>query len=68
MSKYNTDCCDEMKSISDIFPIEVDLPATLMVQSDSFENDEDEGDEDRLTNSGAYKQADCQDADLIGIN
>lgn len=68
MSKYNTDCCDEMKSISDIFPIEVDLPATLMVQSDSFENDEDEGDEDRFTNSDDYKQTKCQDADLIGIN
>lgn len=68
MSKYNTDCCDEMKSISDIFPIEVDLPATLMVQSDSFENDEDEGNEDELASSDTCKQADCQDADLIGIN
>ena len=28
MSKYNTDCFETMKSITDIFPIEVDLPET----------------------------------------
>lgn len=30
MSKYHTDCHESMKSITDIFPIEVDLPATML--------------------------------------
>ncbi len=67
MSKYNTDCSEEMKSISDIFPIEVDLPATLMTHSDSFEND-DEDDESNTGNAGGKQQSDSQDVDLIGIN
>lgn len=35
MSKYNTDCFETMKSITNIFPIEVDLPeTTLKIQND----------------------------------
>ena len=35
MSKYNADCFETMKSITDIFPIEVDLPeTTFKIQND----------------------------------
>ncbi len=30
MSKYHTDCYESMKSISNIFPIEVDLPIAIL--------------------------------------
>lgn len=51
MSKYNTDCFETMKSITDIFPIEVDLPETTLVNQiddtrsayrNEYNDDEDE--------------------------
>jgi PRKCA-binding protein len=39
MSKYNTDCFETMKSITDIFPIEVDLPETTLFNPNDQEND-----------------------------
>ena len=45
MSKYHTDCHESMKSITDIFPIEVDLPATMLnlrLDDSTGANNEDE--------------------------
>jgi len=58
MSKYNTDCFETMKSITDIFPIEVDLPETTLHQyeadgrrSMNQYNDEEEEEENNETDS-----------------
>jgi len=41
-SKYHTDCNETMKSNTDLFPIEVDLPQAMLNKNSSFE-DEDDG-------------------------
>ena len=41
-SKYHTDCNETMKSNTDLFPIEVDLPHAMLNKNSSFE-DEDDG-------------------------
>jgi hypothetical protein len=46
MSKYHTDCYDTMKSIINIFPIEVDLPDNIQFLNKNNDEDEDEQDED----------------------
>ena len=46
MSKYNTDCYETMKSITDIFPIEVDLPSTILLQREQSQDQNDAEDED----------------------
>lgn len=58
MSKYNTDCFETMKSITDIFPIEVDLPETTLHQYEADDrrsmnqyNDEEEEEENNETDS-----------------
>lgn len=66
MSKYNTDCSESMKAISDIFPIEVDLPSTL-IQSSQNESDNEDGDDELLIEQEKRKTS--QDVnDLIGID
>lgn len=53
MSKYHSDCYDSMKSIMNIFPIEVDLPANIIDysnkvnqlrhrESEDYDDDENE--------------------------
>jgi hypothetical protein len=42
MNKYNTDCYETMTAITDIFPIEVDLPSTLLKTEKYIECDDDE--------------------------
>jgi hypothetical protein len=65
MSKYNNDCCESMKAISDIFPIEVDLPSTLITES---QRDSEDDDEDLIeADKGTARQDNVVD-DLIGIN
>ncbi len=48
MSKYHSDCYDTMKSIMNIFPIEVDLPDNIQFlnKNNSLNEDEDDQDED----------------------
>lgn len=66
MSKYNTDCSESMKAISDIFPIEVDLPSTL-IQSRQNESDNEDDDDELLIEQERRKTS--QDVnDLIGID
>lgn len=65
MSKYNTDCSQTMVEISDIFPIEVDLPSTLIQHSKESFDDEDE------ESSQVTEKEEAPDNvvhDLIGIN
>lgn len=46
MSKYHTECYDQMKSIVNIFPIEVDLPANITFHAaDSVASESNEGGE-----------------------
>lgn len=72
MSKYHTDCYDSMKSIMNIFPIEVDLPMSSMSgwskdeaartykgdSDDTVENDDNEDEYDGDEDVGARKNAD----------
>ena len=68
MSKYNTDCCESMKAISDIFPIEIDLPSTLMEERrDSANDDDDDELDDQLEGKNSQNNVTVDD-DLIGIN
>ena len=46
MSKYHTDCYESMKSISNIFPIEVDLPIAILNDL-KLNNDDDDDEEER---------------------
>ncbi len=48
MSKYHSDCYDTMKSIMNIFPIEVDLPDNIQFlnKNNSLNEDEDEQEDD----------------------
>jgi hypothetical protein len=47
MSKYHTDCYGAMKQITNIFPIEVELPACFLNgQGVNDEDDEDEVDDE----------------------
>lgn len=67
MSKYNNDCLETMVDCTDVFPIEVDLPSTLINSvegdRDSYEDDED----DDTTNTGSTEKKDDSVDDLIGI-
>ena len=52
MSKYHTDCYESMKSISNIFPIEVDLPIAILndlkLNNDDVDDDEERNDDQEL--------------------
>ncbi len=54
MSKYHTDCYDTMKTITNIFPIEVELPACILNnqndQNDDEDDDYDDDDDDIIRN------------------
>ncbi len=63
MSKYNNECCESMKAISDIFPIEVDLPSTLIQTTQRDSEDEDFSETDKTS-----PRQDISVDDLIGIN
>lgn len=66
MSKYNTDCYETMISVSDVFPIEVDLPSTLITSIDINSTDESNEDDEDI-NSEKPKNQENGVVDLIGI-
>lgn len=61
MSKYHTDCHESMKSITDIFPIEVDLPATMLNLRLNDSQDGNEGDEKNLNTSQNSDETENED-------
>ena len=66
MSKYNTDCYETMKSITDIFPIEVDLPSTILLQQEQSQDHNDLDDEDDTIISLNHDNSIVRD--LIGMD
>ena len=67
MSKYNTDCYETMMSVSDIFPIEVDLPSTLIESKDKSSTDDSNDSNDEELVRAKPKLEDNVVDDLIGI-
>ena len=67
MSKYNTDCYETMKSITDIFPIEVDLPANLLSDPTNKSFDEP-GSSTSYTDNDDSNHSPNQSVDLIGVD
>ena len=75
MSKYHTDCNESMKSITNIFPIEVDLPAAMLndLKLNDYE-DEDEGilvkedgEEEEQQTTRVENLINTNDEDLLGL-
>ncbi len=60
MSKFHSDCFDTMKSIMNIFPIEVDLPDNML--STSQQNDGEKEDDDEDENDDDDDDSECEDA------
>lgn len=67
MSKYNTDCYETMMFVSDIFPIEVDLPSTLIESKDKSSTDDSNDSNDEELVRTKPKLEDNVVDDLIGI-
>jgi hypothetical protein len=81
MSKYHTDCNDSMKSITNIFPIEVDLPVAMLnnLRLNDYDDDENEDDsiilkdeeqqqyDERQNQENLIDISSSRDDDLLGL-
>jgi hypothetical protein len=65
MSKYHTDCYEQMKTITNIFPIEVELPACMLNNQNNDDDDDDDNIDDNFGSNNEY--TDSRPAEISNV-